>query len=158
MSSVSTLFVRRNWILRGETKYPQTVETGESSAFAVQSRKKEQDNGHNSHRRWPKRCTPQGVPTLKNFQFSFMPWLGFSFLYNFLPWDMECNFVLSCLIYTNSSPPNWVLKEFIGKVSNFPFQQHFTNFVFFGKCLEVACFWFRERKIREIVTKDSNLL
>ena len=33
---------------RGGTKFPQTGGTGENTPFAVQSRKKEQDNGHDS--------------------------------------------------------------------------------------------------------------
>ena len=31
---------------RGGTKYPRTGGTGENTPFAIQSRKKEQDNGH----------------------------------------------------------------------------------------------------------------
>ena len=31
---------------RGGTKYPQTGGTGENTPFAIQGRKKEQDNGH----------------------------------------------------------------------------------------------------------------
>ena len=31
---------------RGGTKYPRTGGTGENTPFAVQSRKKERDNGH----------------------------------------------------------------------------------------------------------------
>ena len=33
---------------RGGTKYPQTGGTGENTPFAVQSRKKERDNGHDT--------------------------------------------------------------------------------------------------------------
>ena len=34
---------------RGGTKYPQTGGTGENTPFAIQCRKKERDNGHDSN-------------------------------------------------------------------------------------------------------------